>query len=289
MKSVLKFCVSKTYNFLLGLSINNDLNKLFCLLFKLRFILRNRELKIKEIKIKGINGFEISNINTGLKRSFIIKNQGYLSYHNGLDFRAKDLGENIYMLNLVDFSSNDIVIDIGANLGDLSLYFETIEPEISYFGFEPGEYEYYCLKKNLENKSSHNVFQNALGTINENKDFYYKPKNGDSSLVKMADYTKKTVVQVKTLDTVIEELGIQDRRIKLIKLEAEGYEPEIIMSCKKYINNIEYISADLGFERGENEETTSPAVINFLLQNNFEIVQQQRSRNIFLFKAKTLQ
>ena len=58
------------------------------------------------------------------------------------------------------------------------------------------------------------------------------------------------------------------------------------MSCKKYINNIEYISADLGFERGENEETTSPAVINFLLQNNFEILQQGRDRNTFLFHSK---
>lgn len=286
MKILLKLIVSKIYNSLLSFSVNNDLNKFFCLLFKLRFIFRHRDLKIKEIQIEGVDGFEISNIKTDLKRSFIIKNQGYLSYHNGFDFRAKDLGEKTYMLDLIDFSTNDIVVDVGANIGDLSLYFETIESKISYFGFEPGEYEYLCLKKNLKNKPFHKVFQNALGIKNENKTFYYKPKNGDSSLVKMADYTKKTVVQVKTLDTIIEELGIQDRRIKLIKLEAEGYEPEIIMSCKKYIKNIEYISADLGFERGENEETTSPAVINFLLQNNFEILQQGRDRNTFLFHSK---
>ena len=286
MKSYIKVIVSKIYNTVLRLSIDNDLNKLFRQFFKLRFFWNHRELKIKEIQIEGIDGFEISNIKTDLKRSFIIKNQGYLSYHNGFDFRAKDLGIKTYMLNLVKFSSNDIVFDIGANLGDLSLYFETIEPKISYFGFEPGKYEYYCLKRNVQNKPSYKIFQLALGVKNENKNFYYKPKNGDSSLVKMADYTKKTVVQVKTLDTIIEELGIQDRRIKLIKLEAEGYEPEIIMSCKKYIKNIEYISADLGFERGENEETTSPAVINFLLQNNFEILQQGRDRNTFLFHSK---
>ena len=286
MVFLFKKLVSRIYNSFLKFSINNNVNELFYLIFKLRFLIKNREMKIKKIDIEGNEGFEISNYKKDLKRSFIVKNQGYLSYHNGFDFRAKDLGENTYMLNLIKLSPNDIVFDIGANLGDLSLYFDRIETKISYYGFEPGKYEYYCLKKNVQNKPSYKVFQIAIGSQNENKIFYYKPKNGDSSLFQMADYDDKTEVEVKTLDTIIEEFGIQDRNIKLLKLEAEGYEPEIIMSCKKYIHKIEYISADLGFERGINEETTSPAVINFLLQNNFEIIQQGRDRNTFLFHSR---
>lgn len=286
MKVLVKLLASKIYNTILRFSIDNDLNKLFCQLFRLRFLRNHPELKIRAISIEGIDGFEIVNHKSGLKRSFIIKNQGYLSYHNGFDFRAKDLGENTYMLNLIKFSSNDIVFDIGANLGDMSLYFDRIQTNISYFGFEPGEYEYYCLKKNIQNKPSYKIFQLALGSQNGKKTFYYKPQNGDSSLFQMADYDDKIEVKVKTLDTIIEELGIQDRNIKLLKLEAEGYEPEIITSCKKYIHKIEYISADLGFERGVNQETTSPAVINYLLQNNFEIIQQGRDRNVFLFHSR---
>ena len=83
------------------------------------------------------------------------------------------------------------------------------------------------MKKNIQNKPSYKIFQLALGSQNGKKTFYYKPQNGDSSLFQMADYDDKIEVKVKTLDTIIEELGIQDRNIKLLKLEAEGYEQRL--------------------------------------------------------------
>ena len=87
MKVLVKLLASKIYNTILRFSIDNDLNKLFCQLFRLRFLRNHPELKIKAISIEGIDGFEIVNHKSGLKRSFIIKNQGYLSYHNGFDFK----------------------------------------------------------------------------------------------------------------------------------------------------------------------------------------------------------
>ncbi|MEK9614503.1 MAG: hypothetical protein VW080_11350, partial [Flavobacteriaceae bacterium] len=73
-------------------------------------------------------------------------------------------------------------------------------------------------------------------------------------------------------------------KIKLIKLEAEGFEPEIIEGLRKNLKNVEYISADLGFERGVNQETTAPKVINYLLKNGFKLLAFGESRNTFLFK-----
>jgi hypothetical protein len=116
--------------------------------------------------------------------------------------------------------------------------------------------------------------------------FYSKPDNGDSSLVKMSDFSEKYEIQVKTLDQQIEELGLQNTKIKLLKLEAEGFEPEIIQGYNKYLSNTEYVVADLGPERGNAAEPTSPEVINYLLNRNFEIINQTLVRNVFLFKAK---
>lgn len=274
------------YYSILKFSISKDNYNLFYQVFRLRLLIKNVDLKIAKTKIEGHNGFVVTDTKTFLKKRFIIKNQGYLSYHNGLDFRTHDLGVDTYMLDLISFSSNDVVFDIGANLGDLSLYFNSINADIQYYGFEPGLLEFYCLKSNIEKNPNNKIFQIALGKKNELRTFYYKPENGDSSLLPMKNFKKKITVEVKTLDLIIEELGLQNRGIDLLKLEAEGYEPEVIMGCKKYINKIKYISADLGFERGINEDSTSPQVINYLLQNNFEILKQGRSRNTFLFRLK---
>ena len=42
--------------------------------------------------------------------------------------------------------------------------------------------------------------------------------------------------------------SLKNRNIKLLKLEAEGAELQVLYGCKNILNNIEYISADIGFE-----------------------------------------
>lgn len=275
---------SRFFRKLILFSVRNNLDVLFYWINNLRFILLRLNLTLNYVEINGVKGFKLTDHNLNLERYFIVKYQGYSSYHNGLQKRAEDLGEKSYLLHQIKFKKGDIVIDIGANLGDLNLYFQCQKAEIIYYGFEPGEHEYCCLEKNIEQKATNHIFQLALGDKNGSLVFYYKPDNGDSSIIPMQDYQKKINVEVKTYDTIIRDLNLSDKKIKLLKLEAEGFEPEIIKGAKEYLANIEYISADLGFERGVTQSTTSPEVINFLLKNEFKIIDQSRNRNIFLFK-----
>ena len=59
----------------------------------------------------------------------------------------------------------------------------------------------------------------------------------------------------------------------MFKLESEGYEPEILEGATASLKNIEYISVDGGYERGKNSEETLSSQLNFLLKNNFEIIE----------------
>ena len=70
----------------------------------------------------------------------------------------------------------------------------------------------------------------------------------------------------------------------MLKLEAEGAEPEILEGIGDKLRLIEYISADLGFERGANCESTLVPVTNMLLRNNFSLVEVGYSRVVALFK-----
>ena len=100
----------------------------------------------------------------------------------------------------------------------------------------------------------------------------------------MKGYSEKYNVSVQTLSDFIKKNKLTETKIKLIKLEAEGYEPEILEGLDIFSKNVEYISADLGFERGPLCESTLIPVINYLGQHNFEIVSIFFERNCVLFR-----
>jgi hypothetical protein len=58
----------------------------------------------------------------------------------------------------------------------------------------------------------------------------------------------------------------------LLKLEAEGFEPEILEGLDIMIQRCEYIAIDGGYEKGENCEQTFTSCTNYLLSNGFKII-----------------
>ena len=281
----MKKTFSWIFRLILKYSQSKKSHKLFLLISNIRFKILRLEIRFLKISENEFDGFQAVDYSSNTSSFFINRFQGYYSYHNGMNFRANEMGKEIYMLDEINFFPNDIIFDVGANLGDLNLFFNLNKIEVKYYGFEPGKDEFICLKKNIPKSFSAKLFPIALGNKSEETFFYYKPNNADNSIVPIDNYTEKYMVSVKTLDEIIIENGLVNTKIKFLKLEAEGYEPEILYGLKKHLNNIEYISADLGFERGVKEETTSPDVINFLLKNNFEIIRQSNNRNTFLFRS----
>ena len=72
--------------------------------------------------------------------------------------------------------------------------------------------------------------------------------------------------------------------IKLLKLEGEGAEPEILEGIGDKLSLIEYIAADVGFERGVSEESTLAETTNYLLKKGFEISEINKGRLCILYK-----
>lgn len=100
----------------------------------------------------------------------------------------------------------------------------------------------------------------------------------------MKDYSSVYEVRVRKLDNVLQELNLDKINLKLLKLEAEGAEPEILSGMTNCLKNFEYISVDLGFERGISQESILPEVTNFLLSNGFIVKNISSSRLALLFK-----
>jgi FkbM family methyltransferase len=213
--------------------------------------------------------------NTEINWRFFHKSQGIYAYGKGIKKRKEDLLSS-YLIKNLKFNDNDIIIDIGANNGDFYLCFDK---EIEYYGFEPSPIVFSNLENNIKNQNLYN-----LGVSNyegQEIEFYLSDELGDSSILPIKNYSKKINIKTITLDKIIEKIG---RKIKLIKVEAEGFEPEILQGLKKYINDVEYITVDCGFERGVNQTSTISECSNYLIKNNFEMIGFGTPRIVALYQ-----
>ena len=207
--------------------------------------------------------------------AFYHEAQAFYACKRGFARRAELLG-NAYFLPQIDFRPGDVVVDCGANVGELKLYFTQNAIPIEYIGIEPSPLEYDCLKGNVAPSETFNVgLWNTEGTL----DFFICSQTADSSFIEPPRYEEIIKVPVRRLDNLV-----PDKPIKLLKVEAEGAEPEVIEGCSGILSRIEYISADVGFERGVTEANTMAPVTNFLLANGFELVDVGQKRLIALYR-----
>ena len=201
-------------------------------------------------------------------------------YREGLFKRCNFLAHQ-YFLQRVSLSEDDVIIDCGANIGDLALYFSKVAPSIRYIAYEPGPGEYSVLKKNFEHNNINGQLEPvALYSENTIKQFFVKSDTADSSLFDMGTYNSVLDVTCRRLDDC---LPTDVNRIRVLKLEAEGGEPEVLLGAERTLEFTDYVAADLGPERGIDKEETAIPVINYLLKRQFEIVAMNSHRGCYLF------
>ncbi len=183
-----------------------------------------------------------------------------------------------YLLNKIDFNNGDLIIDCGANIGELSLVLREKNIDFQYIAFEPDKEVFECLKLNNKKHIS-NLYNKGLSDNSTVLDLYLDSAGGNSSFV---DFGTDRSVKVETVR--LDEVLGQDDFIKLLKIDAEGYEPEVINGAIKCLNNVEYISVDFGAERGIDQKSTIIQVNNILINNNFELISFGEIRMTGLYK-----
>ena len=124
-------------------ALNSKNKKIAVIAANIKFRLMGFALKIKHEK--ELNIFSITDGND--KHFFGDLLRGLNCYRSGLSDRANGLFSS-YLLENIRFEQDDIVIDCGANYGDLWLSLkEKITPS-SYITFEPGILEHLSIKNN---------------------------------------------------------------------------------------------------------------------------------------------
>ena len=246
------------------------------LFFNIVFFLRKKPLKFGYDNQKKLYFLKEGQ----RKQYFSNKIRGINLYSSGLNFRAHQIADS-YKLKNINFKLSDLVIDCGANYGDLWLYLQDKIYKKNYITFEPGINEFRALKYNVQNRNNYNL---GLGKEESNVNFYINEKDADSSIIEPKVYDQIYKIKTTTLNSFFNKKKI--RYIKLLKLEAEGYEPEILLGSNYILDKIEYIAIDGGYERGTKLEETLSNQLNFLFTNNFEIIEINLNWGRALLKNK---
>jgi len=198
-------------------------------------------------------------------------------YKKGIFYGVNILAEQ-YSLDKITNLENGILIDCGANIGELGFWAK--KKNINYIGFEPESNEFKCLSLNAgENNRVENV---ALWNKNEKLKINSLPCSGDSSIFDVPESTTSFEIDGRRLDKLIDSFDTDGPRI--FKVEAEGAEPEVLEGAKYILKDIDFITVDCGPERGINQEYTFIAVNNFMLENNFSLVVAKFERVTMLYK-----
>ena len=174
-------------------------------------------------------------------------------------------------------------IDIGANIGNHSVFFSDIFSEVH--AFEPNPLVFPVLKANSEIHTNINAYNFGLSNEDDTKLIYIDKKNLGASHVreyfshraKTFIASKKIKIKITKLDNLLEYIG----QVKVMKLDIEGMEYLALRGAEITINKFKPI---IQFEL-LSQENNWPVIFSFLERHGYyfyELVNEYEIKNIFL-------
>lgn len=181
---------------------------------------------------------------------------------------------------LPSFIKPKVILDIGANIGVISLLLNHLYPEAKIFAFEPEKENYQLLQANVRPFSNIIPVNYGLGANTLDLPLYKSDENknfGGFSLYNSGSKEFHSTIQIKSVKESFLELSIS--QIDLIKIDCEGAEYAILTAMRDFIPNVKWIEGEL---HGENDFR----LLNYLT-NWFDVgVKKNIGEKNYPFQAK---
>lgn len=169
--------------------------------------------------------------------------------HN-LDYKVVDetWNENVYRLHEYQFKDNAVFLDIGANIGSVSLYvdnFNKVRDEnnkIKVYAVEPEPNNLALLKENIKNNPTENIIVINNAVWHEQKNVFITNQGGNSTIID-GTYAESVEVLAITIQDFIDLYNIDE--IDVMKIDIEGAEFDLIINTPaETLAKIKYITLE---------------------------------------------
>ena len=195
-------------------------------------------------------------------------------YRRGVAHRLRELVDQYGLCEILDGGVRTFV-DVGANIGELGLVLGE-DPGISYVGFEPDPAAFSALTKNVPKGV---LVNKAVSDHEGDAVLYLATTTADSSLyLPSVPVVHQMSIPVTTLDAALSEAGVLE--IDVLKVEAEGGEPEVLRGASETLRRTSVCVVDAGPER--NGKSTAPECLAILEKAGFELIDLRFPRGILV-------
>ena len=157
------------------------------------------------------------------------------SYDHNLDYKVinETWIENVYRLHEGQFSYNGVFVDIGANIGAVSIFVDGFnknrwtDNKINVYAVEPEPNNLHLLNQNIQNNPTENITVVNNAIWHEEKMVSVSNRGGNSSIVGPEGEEKSEVLAI-TLETLFSRYNIKE--VDVMKIDIEGAEFDLIIN-----------------------------------------------------------
>jgi FkbM family methyltransferase len=201
--------------------------------------------------------------------------------------------DKVYETDKIKIEENDVVIDIGSNIGLFALYANNFNPKIIYC-LEPDTNNYLSLLKNTIKQNKIEVLNFAV-TENCGQTLFNTDPNGICSttdnykgLFNYVNYDNQIKVNTIDINTLLDM--ISEKTVDFLKLDCEGCEEILFQTIKKEnIEKIKKIVLEYHSEEIKNNIISKLKSINFIIDKTFEIMTNKNCGMIYAYNQKFIQ
>jgi len=161
---------------------------------------------------------------------------------------ARELLDDCYGLDRIDFAPGDVVLDVGAHIGLFAAYVGLRYPDVRVHAFEPFPENFELLRENVERNRVSNVriYPFAISGDGRLLKMATNPENSGGATCHSLTLTDRytNMIPSATLDAVFDALDLE--RCKLLKIDCEGSEYEILLATRS-LEKVEYLSGEFHY------------------------------------------
>ncbi|MEL1246961.1 FkbM family methyltransferase [Flavobacterium helocola] len=180
-------------------------------------------------------------------KSFLLKIKRAINNTCGLEILKYPTPELDRRIKLLKNYNIDVIIDVGANIGQYGAELRNIGYQGKIISFEPTSEAFQKLQKTASKDNSWEVYNMSLGERDGESTINISKNSVSSSILKdlpqltesapEATFIKKETIKIKKLDSIFEDLKIKGKNIYL-KIDTQGYEKMVLDGAVNSLQNI---------------------------------------------------
>ncbi|WP_166564749.1 FkbM family methyltransferase [Emticicia sp. CRIBPO] len=197
----------------------------------------------------------------------------YYLRRNGINIQKRPAGVFRPAALLEKYEIN-LLLDIGANVGDYANTIRSLGYNGDIYSFEPLKDAFEKLKKRSGHDDQWKVFNIAIGDFDGKSEINVASNSESSSILDMSPnhlksapqsvYTRREEIIIKKLDTLFEEKVLDIQRNIFLKVDTQGFEKRVLEGGLNSMSSIKGIQLEMSLIELYEDEPLMVEMINYL-------------------------